>query len=40
MTGLLSSQGIRISEQHVGLSLARINPGNQQWRRSVNKSIS
>ena len=39
MTGFLSSQGIRISEQRVGLSLAKINPANQQWRRSVYQLI-
>ena len=35
MTGLLSSEGIRISEQRVGLSLGRINLASQQWRKSV-----
>ena len=35
MTGLLTSQKIRVSEQRVGLALARINPACQQWRRSV-----
>ena len=34
MTGLLASQGIRVSQQRVGESLQRVNPGYQQARRT------
>ncbi len=34
MTGLLASQGLRISEQRVGESLQRVNPGYSCARRS------
>ena len=35
MTGLLASQGLRISQQRVGESLSRVNPGYQHARRTV-----
>ena len=33
MTGLLSSEGIRVSEQRIGESLRRVNPGYSRARR-------
>ena len=35
MTGLLASQGLRISQQRVGESLSRVNPGYQHARRTA-----
>ena len=34
MTGLLSSEGIHVSEQRVGESLKRVNPGYSHARRT------
>ena len=34
MTGLLASDGIRVSEQRVGESLGRVHPAYQQARKS------
>ena len=34
MTGLLASQGFRLSEQRVGESLRRVNPGYSNARRA------
>ena len=35
MTGLLASQGLRVSQQRVGESLSRVNPGYQHARRTA-----
>ena len=35
MTSLLSSQGVRVSQQRVGESLRRVNPGYQHTRRTA-----
>ena len=35
MTGLLSSQGIRVSQRRIGESLQRVNPGYQHARQTT-----
>lgn len=35
MTGLLSSQGVNVSEQRVGESLSRVSPAYQDARRTA-----
>ena len=35
MTGLLASQGLRVSEQRVGVSLQKVNPRYHQARQTA-----
>ena len=41
MTGLLSSQGVRVSEVRVGISLKRVSPGHHHERQTAtNKQLN